>query len=196
MRCPEHKQLWLVYGRTYTPRAGFNYSETNQLILSLKASPAARDYQLKHKHRAILRFADELREFLSRYPEAAMVLVPMPPSKALGDPEYDDRIDKVAHRVADSLSNVSCAPLLYQTVSVPSSAQNPDFRRTPEQIYQNFSINEAFASYWNVGVSLMVVDDVLTSGAHFAAARRRLSDRFPQADIRGIFWAKASNENT
>ena len=38
---------------------------------------------------------------------------------------------------------------------------------------------------------IAVVDDVITSGAHFRAAKDLLAERFPEAQIIGIFWARA-----
>ena len=192
--CPDHEQRWLVYGRTYIPRANPPYSPTNQLIWDLKNFPASTSAR-KRKQDAINCFASEVSGLLSSYPNLAFFLVPMPPSKASGHPQYDNRIATVARKVAQSCKNVSYAPLLYQTVSVPSSHQNPACRRSPEQIYQSFSINESFVSSYKEGDFLVLLDDVLTSGAHLAAASRRLSERFSGANIGGIFWAKTLSED-
>jgi len=37
---------------------------------------------------------------------------------------------------------------------------------------------------------IALLDDVLTSGAHFTDARRRILDSFPDARVIVIFWAK------
>lgn len=53
------------------------------------------------------------------------------------------------------------------------------------------SINEAIAPSYESGEILCLLDDVLTSGANFSACRRKILERFPNADVRGIFLAKA-----
>ena len=193
--CAEHKNLWLIYGRTYTPRAGYTHSQTNQLILNLKILPTADEVRIRYKREAIQRFEKELNELLNgfsyKYPAVSMALVPMPPSKTIGHPDYDDRIDQVALTVSKHLNNVSYLPLLYRTQDALSSHQNPACRRSSEQVYRDLSINEPMAMCYRNGTFLIILDDVLTSGAHFSGARRRLLERFPGAGIGGIFWAKA-----
>jgi predicted amidophosphoribosyltransferase len=39
--------------------------------------------------------------------------------------------------------------------------------------------------------SIIVVDDVLTSGAHFKAAKRMIQEKIPGAFVIGLFWARA-----
>ena len=41
------------------------------------------------------------------------------------------------------------------------------------------------------GSYLAILDDVLTTGAHFEGARRRLLEAYPDHQIIGICWAKA-----
>lgn len=191
INCPGHEDLWLVYGRIYTSRAGYSYSETNQLIFNLKILPNAEAVRRRYKEQAIQRFAEELCGFWSRYPEFSISLVPMPPSKTVKHPDYDDRIEQVAWTVASDLHNVFCLPLLLRIRDVPSSHQHPGISRSSERIYQDLLIDEAVASSYQGGTVLMLLDDVLTSGAHFSAARRCLLERFPGTDVRGMFWAKA-----
>lgn len=189
--CPRHEELWLVYGRTYTPRADYSYSTTNQYIWNLKIPPNSGNSRLTYKRDAILNFTAELCGFLLRYPGITAALVPMPPSKASGHSDYDDRMDQVALKTSNQVDGICFMPLLYRTRSVESVHQCTSGRRSPDEIYQDLSINEAIAYSYQPETPLILIDDVLTSGAHFSAARRRLLERFPEADVRGIFWAKA-----
>jgi len=52
-------------------------------------------------------------------------------------------------------------------------------------------IESNIAEQFKEGSLIVLLDDVLTSGAHFTAARRRILEVFPDATVIGIFWAKA-----
>lgn len=53
------------------------------------------------------------------------------------------------------------------------------------------AIDQAEASRYQAGSTIALIDDVLTSGAQFAAARRRIAEVLPDVEVIGIFWAKA-----
>ena len=38
---------------------------------------------------------------------------------------------------------------------------------------------------------IVLIDDVITSGAHFAACKRKIRTNYPNMDIVGVFWAKS-----
>lgn len=40
---------------------------------------------------------------------------------------------------------------------------------------------------------IVILDDVITSGAHFEAARRHLTAQFLNDNVIGLFWAKAEH---
>jgi hypothetical protein len=189
--CPEHESLELYYGRIYTTGMGYNYSTTNNLINNLKKSPNSPPNILRYKQKAITQFAEELIELLHKC-DFPVALVPIPPSKTQAHPEYDDRIEQVGKLVAANLQCVRCLPLLYRTADVDSH-HTTRFSRSPDDIYKDLSINEFLASDYREEGLLIVLDDVLTSGAHFAAAKRRLEWRFSTVEIAGIFWAKAQS---
>ncbi|MEM9447820.1 MAG: hypothetical protein AAGA75_04730 [Cyanobacteria bacterium P01_E01_bin.6] len=187
--CPGHENLKLYYARTYTSRAGFDCSETNQLITNLKIRPSE-THRLHYKKRAIQRFANEVIDGLALQ-KSPIVLVPMPPSKTPTHPDYDDRIDKVAQLVSNALDQVYYSPLIYRTVDV--NAHHIGKSRNPHKIYDHFSIDEALASNIAETKCLVMLDDILTSGAHFTAAKAKLQRRFPNNEIGGLFWAKAED---
>ena len=183
----------MVYGRIYTVRKGYAYSETNNLIINLKKSPTASSSQLHYKSKAVQKFADEVIELFARtiglYPNEFIALVPMPPSKALGHPEYDDRMDQVAQRIAGQFPNVRYWPVLEATRS--SESAHKGGTRAPDQLHELIALNKSQSSAYKQGERVYILDDILTSGAHFVAARRRLSTCVPEKLIGGLFWAKA-----
>ena len=83
----------------YTARQGFAYSATNSLILNFKKTLDRRGRpEWRYKERALQTAAAAFRRALN--PEALdrLTFVPVPPSKAKGDPLYDDRPDADAPR--------------------------------------------------------------------------------------------------
>jgi predicted amidophosphoribosyltransferase len=61
-------------------------------------------------------------------------------------------------------------------------------RRRPTDIEANLKVNKKLLA--PVPKSIFVFDDVLTTGAHFVAAREVLKEQFPEAKITGIFIAR------
>lgn len=190
--CPEHAELQLFYGRIYTVGQGYEYSRTNQAVLNLKMSPASSVKRLVYKSRAIDQCSHELTEFLTRSvdPLLPLILVPIPPSKTRSHPEYDDRMEQVAEQVVQRCPNVTCLPLIY-TITDSESFHSRSDSRTPDEIYRLMAINTSQVALYNPEAHIVLLDDVLTSGSHFTAARRHLLEYFVDATIHGIFWAKA-----
>ncbi len=189
--CPEHRELNLIYGRIYTVGEGYQFSETNQQISNLKIKPSETQ-RLRWKRIAISQFASELTALLrANIPaDRSMALIPMPPSKTSGHPDYDDRLLLVARAVAAKLAAVRCWPVLECTVD-RESLHTGSSQRTTQEVYRSIGINESVFASRNDDEIFCLLDDVLTSGASFSAARNRLLERFPSKRISGIFWAKA-----
>lgn len=195
--CPNHAEMSLIYGRIYTPRAGYNYSDTNNLINNFKKSPKASSPELHYKKKAIEQFASELAILatilLVENYKAGLAIVPMPPSKIRSHPEYDDRVEQVARMIANRLKEqATYFPVLLGSTD-RDAAHLSGSTRDPEVIYRCMTIDESIAIQYDEKRHLVVIDDVLTSGAHFAAAYRHLHQRFPEARITGVFWAKSQS---
>jgi hypothetical protein len=200
VHCPDHEQGFLFYARTYTIGQGYQFSQTNQLILNLKIKPSElrqNPTRLRYKQEAIQQFAGEVIALLQnrRDPAQSLTLVPMPPSKVRTDAEYDDRIERVVETIAAGLEGVNWLPLLSMTQSIESYHQRTE-GRDPDELYAMMQVEADQAAQYQTGSLIVVLDDVLTSGAHFTAARRHIQGTFPEATVIGIFWAKAvSHEN-
>lgn len=155
-------------------------------------SPGERSERLKYKQRAIERFASEVTDFFRRYldPDRQVTLVPMPPSKIRSHPDYDDRLEQVAQRVASFCDQVTWLPLLKGIRNMESYHLSTQFR-DPDEIFEAIAIDGSLISQYQKGSVLFILDDILTSGAHFTAAVRHIEAVLPDAVIAGIFWAKA-----
>lgn len=171
----------------YTAGGGFQFSPTNQLIFNLKKSPARRGLADWHyKELAIREVAAALRAAIKADYLDRITFVPIPPSKAKDDPLYDDRMVRV-------LTAIRPAPPLdvRELIVQPSSTQaahESQRRPSPEDILSRYELDVALAHPSRE--LIFVVDDVLTTGAHFCAAKLLLARQFPGTPVAGIFVAR------
>jgi len=173
--------------REYTSGRGFTHSETNRLILNLKKSPDRRGRPEWHyKEQAIQQVAREFRASLNLQRLSTVTLVPIPPSKRRDDPLYDDRMLRVLHAMDEERQLDIRELLLVAESTEPAHATIA--RPSIEDLAANLNIDEDFAQPPPTNIAL--VDDVLTTGAHFVAAKRVLTMRFPGVSVRGLFVAR------
>ena len=187
----------LYYRRIYTVSKNFRFSETNQFIHNLKIAPIPDNFhRMKHKRRAIQLFADALIEIFSspKNSQRETTIVPIQPSKTDKHPEYDDRIEQVARLVSEKLSHVSCIPLL-KSIEDRESYHTSRKSRKSEDIYSSLRLKNNLCAHVDEESTIVLLDDVIASGAHFIASRQLIEEAFPDTEIFGFFWAKAEYPN-
>ena len=171
----------------YTARKGLLYSATNRLILDFKmpvqhaGSPAWR-----LKEAAIATAAAVLRGAVHPSVLDELVFVPMPPSKAKDDPGYDDRLVRMLGAVRPGRP-LDMRELILQSRSAAPSHMRPA-RGQASDIADCYRIDETLPAP-APGV-VAVVDDLLTSVAHFRPGKRVLTRRFADIDMVGLFLAR------
>jgi predicted amidophosphoribosyltransferase len=67
-------------------------------------------------------------------------------------------------------------------------AHTAENRPGPSTLYQNYEIEESLVE--PEPALIAIVDDVLTTGAHFKAMKRILEKTFPDAPIVGLFLSR------
>ncbi len=171
----------------YTARKGYAFSATNQLILNFKKSLDKRGTpQWKYKERAIDLAAAAFRAALTGELLSRITLVPIPPSKARGDPLHDDRLLRMLRAIRPQ-SRLDIRELILQRANM-DAAHHRDDRPRPEEIVANYGLDRALLQPKPQTIAL--VDDVLTTGAHFRAASEIIREAFPDARIVGLFIAR------
>lgn len=175
----------------YTSGGGFKASETNQQIYNLKKKPSMPDQQLYWKRKAIEYWG---RMFFSTSSlsaakcEESVTFVPFPCSKPSGHPDFDDRILKVIERASRNHPNMDIRPLILQTAE--RNAQHTSSRLTPREIADQLELDQGLLAR-PLKKHVIVVDDVITRGASFAASKAILQEHFgDELLIYGIFLAK------
>lgn len=173
----------------YVSHSGPNASTTNQLIAHLKSKPGEPGYRWKRD--AIAQCALHLREALGPDLIQSSTFVPTPPSKAPDHPEYDDRVERICRGIA---READVRVLVRQSASLPASHESKSSKRTSVEILTRlYTVDEQFAE--PLPDKLVVVDDVLTTGAHYRAMHNVLSERFPSVPVIGVFIARRSFPN-
>ena len=170
----------------YTSRAGYSHSATNDLIHNLKKGMERKDRpEWRYKIWAITTAASQLRTSLNPDYLRVATFVPVPPSRAKGDPLYDDRMVQVLQQLG---AGVDDRELVVQVESYEPSHGAASSRPGPDELYQNYRIDQACVQ--PAPKSIAVVDDVLTTGAHFKAMQRILNETFPDVPLIGVFLAR------
>lgn len=172
----------------YTAYESYAYSDTNNLIQNFKKTMDRRERpEWRHKERAIRQAAGAFRAaFGSDDALNHSTFVPVPPSKAKDDPLYDNRLTRMLHAIRPD-PPLDVRELIVQTVST-EAVHVSDVRLTPEQIEKLYQVDEELTE--SVQELIAIVDDVLTTGAHFRAAKSILSSQFPKTPIVGLFIAR------
>lgn len=171
----------------YTAGGGFQFSPTNQLIINLKKSPDRRGRSdWPYKERAIREVANALRAATKPDHLDSITFVPMPPSKARADPLYDDRMTRVLKAIRP-VPPLDIRELIVQPAST-QAAHEAQHRPGPADIRSRYELDVALAN--PPPQMIFVVDDVLTTGAHFCAAKSLLTRQFPGTPVVGIFVAR------
>lgn len=174
-----------IFFGEYTARRPYGFSQTNQLIGNLKKKVDRKGQPDWHyKQEAIERVALIFSRGLKKEFLAQATLVPMPPSKVKGDPEYDDRMLQIAQKMGQGLD---IREMLSMKKSVVASHSRED-RPTPDDLYDLMKIEAAVAK--PKPSIVIILDDVLTAGSHFVAAKRHIEENYPEAKVIGLFVAR------
>lgn len=176
------------YMGEYTARAGFSASPTNDLIQNLK-KPMDRKGRTEWKWKAwaIGTIAKDLRSILGRDGMENVTFVPAPPSKAKSELLYDDRLLQILSKAAEGY-DADIRELVLQKASM-EAAHESDFRPSIRELINNYHIDDELTQVPRNN-NFVIFDDVLTTGAHFKAMQHVLLDRFPEAQIYGLFVAR------
>jgi hypothetical protein len=175
------------YMMEYASRKGPQFSPPNSLIHNFKKKMDRKDLpDFKYKAQAINQVSDLLSKNFFPFLTRKWTFVPMPPSHSKDDPMYDDRVSQVVEKMGGGKADIR--ELIQITRNMPPS-HGSEARLTPDEIYAYFNIKKDLIN--PPPERIIVVDDVITAGAHYKAAKRILLETFPNIlEIRGVFIAR------
>ncbi len=170
----------------YTSGTNYSYSTANSLISNLKKKPSRSQVAgYGYKAQAICDCAAWLADAINPAWLNGATLVPVPPSKVHGDPDYDDRITRICQAIPQTFP-IDVRELVVQTVSTAAAHQGD--RPSVEDLLHIYQIDEAKTT--PAPLRIAIIDDVLTAGTHYRAMHTVLSGRFPGVPIVGMFIAR------
>jgi hypothetical protein len=180
----------------YTAGKRYDFSPTNQLIWNLKTKPtqiAKSPGRNFYKQQAINHSAAALRRLLGQaYAEQGATFIPVPGSKAAGDPDHDDRMLHVLQRAFHGWA-ADVRPILELTESTPADHERDD-RLSYEELLAITRLDDPSGNAPRRVV--VIVDDVLNSGKHFKVGQTLISAQYSGVEIRGLFLARCIRDTT
>jgi predicted amidophosphoribosyltransferase len=163
----------------------------NQLIANFKCRPStavAHAARMHYKQQAIGVIAAALRRRLDRRSVEAATWVPIPPSRIVGSPDYDDRLVRTL-RIAFRDYDLDLRQLLRQTDSTPSDHERAR-RLSPASLLALLQVDTGLLRSAPLRERLILFDDLLTTGKHYKCCQLLLRDAVPQIPICGWFVAR------
>ncbi len=146
----------------YTARAGYAHSRTNSIIANLKKKFTLRTTsQWHHKERTIRECAAAIAANLKPEYLPQIVFVPIPPSKCPSNPEYDDRVTRIARAISP---NADVREVIFSVADREARHTIQD-HRDPNALRSILRIREELAGKPRPFV--IVLDDVVTTGCSF-----------------------------
>ena len=172
----------------YTAGVGYAYSATNSLISNFKKSMERRGRAgWSYKAEAIQQVATAFRTALGENALIGTTFVPIPPSKAKNDPLYDDRMTQALRAMRPS-PPLDVREIIVQQLSMEAAHVREDRRPPPQEISDGYGLDQRLFN--PSPTCILIVDDVLTTGSHFRAAKMVLAKQFPATPIIGLFIAR------
>lgn len=165
-------------------------SEANRIVSNFQRSVTKyhdRPDVLQYKDNAIRFFAERIDELIAKKKRPCpLVIVPMVTSKPRSHRWYDDRLVRTAQAVVRARpGEVVVCDILDVISEVPKAKLGG--QRNPEEIGRNLVVKDP--DYPEAEV-VFLIDDVVTTGGHFAACQKAIRPMFPKATIVGVFLAR------
>lgn len=175
------------YYMDYQARGGHSSSNSNSLISNFKKDPRYKGQApWRYKLDAVNLFAKNLIELFGNDRELMISFIPG--SKKKDDLEYDERFDLLK----EALLELNPRLKFEEPIVVKSSREAThvsDKRLKPAEIKETYNW-QGFSGTVEAQ-HLILIDDVITTGAQFRAYSEMVLEHHENLDIYGIFWGKS-----
>jgi len=141
----------------------------------------------KYKIKETQKLAELFKENIPEFEQSDTILVPIPPSKPKNHQLYDSRVYDLLNFFCAGRENTDLRDLISVKEDLQPS-HSATSRPSPDDIYSNLIIDKQMCEVKKN--KIILVDDVITTGAHFVACKKLLKEMFPESEISGIFIAR------
>jgi hypothetical protein len=171
--------------RSYT-RLDLGFTKENSFIMNFKKKMERKGKNdWKYKAQAILEASDLFIQGTPPINAPDVIFVPIPPSRMKGDPLYDDRNVQLISNLCNAKPNGELREIIYVNQNMPPTHEH---KMSPDEMLPYLEVDEALCR--DPKPNIVVVDDVITEGAHFKACQGLLRQWFPNSRITGLFIAR------
>jgi predicted amidophosphoribosyltransferase len=112
------------------------------------------------------------------------VIVPMPTSLR----SFDERGFELTEQLASELGRLLCVPVvdaLERDPEAPETRKQGGYRARREAVESSLRVKKAHASLLRIAVAVLVVDDVVTTGASLETCAKLLTEHYPLTEVYG-----------
>lgn len=163
---------------------GFNKSEANRLVNNFKKPIDRKDKpEWWYRNKAIEEFVNLLLSF-SPFQNSECIVAPMSTSKSSNSLNFNDRLYKTVQGLSSKLPKLRVEYLFDVKSDIVESHLGGT--RNKENIKNNIAWN---GFTYEPKEYLFLIDDVLTTGAHFKACKEIINSNYPNIKVVGIFLA-------
>lgn len=171
-------------------RGTFEVSRANSIVNNFQKSVelySDRPDVMEYKEHAIAFFADGIESLIAhKLRRVPIVIVPMITSKPKSAQWHDSRLCRTATLVAhDRPGEVVVSDILDVDGQLVMSKTGGS--RRPEDIARHIIVTDGTVHDADI---VFLIDDVITTGGHFAACKAAIKPYFPHAQIVGVFLAR------
>jgi len=188
-----------IYFGEYTSGQGFSGSKTNKLISNFKKPMSRKGLQDWHYKLqainisgALFRNAAELIIQVNSKDGISAndtLFIPIPPSRARTDAEYDPRILQALQRASSRIHggiHISDCIDQYQNTVASHTTSSP--RLSPRERADLYTMNTSLIP--PTAKVAIIVDDIITTGSHFKAVEIKVKEVIPHIRVAGLFIAR------
>ena len=153
----------------------------------------AGQYDWRYKAEAVARVASAFARnwrWQELHASHRACLVPLPPSRARNDPLYDPRMLDMLRALSAAVGVPLDVRDCLSFSGLFDASHEAEARPSPEALYLDLTTDWLAGRPEDPPGVIFLFDDMLTTGAHFVAASRRLRELFPDVQIVGNFVAR------
>ena len=174
----------------YLPGKRYGFSWENDAIKHLKRRiDRSEGIALKRKEWAIRELGELLRPALREvFDLSTVTFVPVPPSRVVSDAFHDDRVVQILRGACSSSADADIRELILCREGRAATHES-EHRPHVDELFSDYVLGD-LRSGRPVRQTIVLFDDVVTSGNHFAVCKRFLLTHFPGREVAGVFVAR------